>query len=56
MNLENRTEKQEEALGQKIIEILNLKVREGRVDVGEFGTKTPLGLGRVILRLVEETD
>lgn len=48
------TEKQVEELGERVINILNLRMKEGRVDVGEFGTKTPLGLGRVILRLIDE--
>ena len=49
------TTKQEELLGEAIIKLLNLKIVEGdRVRTNEYGTKTALGLGRVILRLIDE--
>ena len=48
------TTKQEELLGEEIIKLLNLKVKDGRVNTNEYGTKTALGLGRVILRLIDE--
>ncbi len=42
------------AIGQKISELLNLKInKQGRVKTS-FGDKTWIGLGATILRIVEE--
>lgn len=45
-------------LGERLIEVLQLKVKrsgegKGRVDTNG-GDKTPMGLGRTVLRIVEE--
>lgn len=44
----------DEILGHRIIDVCKLKVRGGRVTLAEFGRKTPLGLGRIVLRLAKE--
>ena len=47
-------EKQIEQFGNEVIKLLSLKVKEnGRVDT-DGGDKTPLGLGRTVLRLLDE--
>ena len=44
-----------EQLGNKLIEVLNLKVKKnGRVDT-QWGDKTPIGLGATVARIVKET-
>ena len=49
-------EKQTEKFGKKIIKLLSLKIKKnGRVDT-DGGDKTPLGLGRTIIRLLEEVE
>lgn len=50
-------EEQMEKFGNEIIKLLNLKVKANkRVDtVGDFGDKTPIGLGRTIIRLLNES-
>lgn len=50
------TDKQIEQFGNEIIKLLSLKLKEnGRVDTNiEFGDKTPLGLGKTVIRLLEE--
>lgn len=48
------TDEVAEALGQRIIELFGLKVKpNGRVDTSG-GDKTPIGLGKTVLRAVEE--
>jgi len=42
-----------EKLGKSVIELLGLTLKHGRVKTSG-GSKTPMGLGRTILRLVEE--
>jgi len=49
----NLNEKKAEELGDKIIELLSLKIKEnGRIDTN-IGDKTSLGLGRTIEYLIE---
>lgn len=49
------TAKQAIALGEQVIDALQLKPKKnGRVDM-KFGDKTPEGLGRTIIRMVKET-
>lgn len=53
------TDKEEETLGNMIVHALNLKPRKDfhpvRFDLGAgYGTKTALGVGRVILGMIEE--
>ena len=44
------------AIGQKVSELLNLKIsKQGRVKTS-FGDKTWIGLGATILRIVEEEN
>jgi len=46
-------EKQAKAAGEKLIEVLNLKVKKnGRVDT-EWGDKTPLGLALTVERILK---
>lgn len=53
--MKDLTEEQEKKIGEEIIELLDLKIKKnGRVNTS-FGDKTPLGLGRVILRIIEES-
>lgn len=47
-------EKQIEQFGNRIIKLLSLKIKEnGRVDTN-IGDKTPLGLGKMLIRYMEE--
>lgn len=49
------TEEQYIKFAEKIIEVLDLKVKKnGRVDTNG-GDKTPLGLGRTLMRYLEES-
>ena len=41
-----------EEKGEKLIEVLNLKVKNGRVDT-EWGDKTPLGLALTVERILK---
>lgn len=51
----NTTEDQRIKYGEKIIEILGLKVKKnGRVDTS-IGDKTPMGLGSTMMRYFEES-
>lgn len=51
---ERINEKHIEQFGNEVIKLLSLKVKEnGRVDT-DGGDKTPLGLGRTIIRCLEE--
>lgn len=46
--------KQVEKLGNEVIKLLSLKVKENeRVDT-DIGDKTPLGLGYTLIRLIDE--
>jgi hypothetical protein len=48
------TDEQAKELGDKLIDILGLKVkRNGRVDTN-WGDKTPEGLARTVQRILEE--
>jgi hypothetical protein len=48
------TDEQAEKLGQALIHLLGLCAkRNGRIDTAH-GDKTPIGLGRTVLRVVEE--
>ena len=48
-------EKQIETFGNELIKLLSLKIKKnGRVDT-DGGDKTPLGLGRTVIRLLEES-
>ena len=48
------TEEQARKLGEQLIEVLQLKLKKnGRVDT-DWGDKTPVGLGHVVHRMVEE--
>jgi hypothetical protein len=48
------TDSQAETLGNRVAELLGLKTCNGRFNTA-WGTKTPIGLGHTIARLVEET-
>jgi hypothetical protein len=54
---ENQTDeaenKRSETLGNRIISFLNLKVKGDKVETS-WGTKTALGLGASILRIIDE--
>ncbi len=54
MNLHTLLEDDSKAdeAGKRLIESLNLKVRNGRVNT-DAGPKTPAGLARTVLRLLE---
>lgn len=45
-----------EQIGQRLIKLLDLRVKEnGRVDT-DIGDKTPVGLARTVKRLIEEAE
>lgn len=48
------SEKQIEQFGKKIVKLLSLKVKPNRRVDTDGGDKTPLGLGRTIIRCLEE--
>lgn len=51
---EKKLTERQERLGNRLIEVLNLKVaKNGRVDTA-LGEKVPVGLGRLVVDLVEE--
>lgn len=55
----NLTEEQERELGEQIVKLLSLRRIRGTdppLYNTEVGTKTALGLGRTIVRIVEEID
>lgn len=53
--MSNFTEEQEKKIGEEIIKLLNLKIKKNGRVYTSFGDKTPLGLGRVILSIIEES-
>jgi hypothetical protein len=54
---ENLSDEQKKEVGEEIVKLLNLRLdKDGRVDMGEYGTKTPTGLVKVIIRLLDEAS
>lgn len=50
------TDEQKTEIGQRLIELLSLKVKSnGRVDTS-VGDKTPLGLFKTVKRFIEDPD
>lgn len=55
MTKKARKDDKNDALGREIIWLLNLRITDGCVTTA-FGTKTALGLGATVRRIIKESD